>query len=149
MKDCTYFQKMLSDKLDGNLAEIEIAELNNHLDGCAECRDFEAGILQYSSDMKSLPEVNLMIDSVSKVTNTNLITKLWNLKISIPLPAAAAVIILLGGFFIYQDLNMPHEIPQSLHQPAEEKVESIMLVRMEPQSAYPVEINNSTQEEIQ
>ncbi len=134
--------------MDGNLAEIETIELNDHLDGCAECCNFEAEILQYSSELQSLPEVNLNTNSVSKVTKTNLITKLWNLKFSIPLPAAAAVIILLGGLFIYQDLNRTHEIPQSLHQPAEEKVESIMLVRMEPQSAYPVEINNSTQEEI-
>jgi len=57
MDICNKYRDMISEKIDGE--EVNIADLDNHLSNCPECRKFELDMAKIKSSLKSLPDFKL------------------------------------------------------------------------------------------
>ena len=56
--DCRRAEELFSDHLEGNLHPILRAELDSHLDGCADCRTLRAALAEAVEALRSIPEID-------------------------------------------------------------------------------------------
>ncbi|KAA3633209.1 MAG: hypothetical protein DWP97_09665 [Calditrichaeota bacterium] len=130
MNNCEYFQKILSDANDDNMLEHLDKPVTQHMKTCKDCAEFLSFMQHINTGIRSLPE-DLTKQKESKLS------RIWNLKISIPLPAAAVLALILLGFIYYQ--NDQSQIRPEINKKNQQIAE---FVKFEPKSA--VLIDNST-----
>jgi len=89
-RECDRARAQVSAVLDGELSELEEADLRLHLDGCAGCRAFQAGAVSISGSLQSAPLEQL--DFTIAVPNRRYIATRWIQAAS----AAAMVLVAIG-----------------------------------------------------
>jgi len=89
-RECDRARAQVSALLDGELSELEEADLRLHLDGCAGCCAFQAGAVSISGSLESSPLEQLDFPIV--VPNRRYIATRWIQAAS----AAAMVLVAIG-----------------------------------------------------
>jgi anti-sigma factor RsiW len=89
-RGCERARAQVSALLDGELSELEEADLRLHLDGCAGCRAFQAGAVSISGSLQSAPLEQLEFPIA--VPNRRYIATRWIQAAS----AAAMVLVAIG-----------------------------------------------------
>jgi predicted anti-sigma-YlaC factor YlaD len=89
-RGCDHARAQVSALLDGELSELEEADLRLHLDGCAACRTFHAGAVSISGSLWAAPLEQLDFPIV--VPNRRHVATRWIQAGS----AAAAVLVAIG-----------------------------------------------------
>jgi anti-sigma factor RsiW len=87
---CDRARAQVSALLDGELSELEEADLRLHLDGCADCRTYHAGAVSISGSLRTAPLEQLDFPIV--VPNRRYAATRWIQAGS----AAAAVLVAIG-----------------------------------------------------
>lgn len=96
-KDCEYFERLLSSRLDEELPNAQKLELDNHLAGCRACREFDADLTEQRRILRSLPDVIVPEGRQS----TSIKPKWWKSRLSVPVPVAAAIaLVAIGGWLL-------------------------------------------------
>lgn len=95
MKDCEYFKQLISDSLDMSLETDKQMKLESHLNECAACREFHDGVTNDARILKLLPVLN-HDKPLPRVTQQKKNRRAWmGSKVSLPLPLAATILIVL------------------------------------------------------
>lgn len=98
MKDCEYFKQLISDSLDMPLETDKQMKLESHLNECAACREFHDGVTNDARILKLLPVLN-HDKPLPRVTQQKKNRRAWmGSKVSLPLPLAATILIVLIGW---------------------------------------------------
>ena len=87
---CDRARAQVSASLDGELSELEGADLRLHLEDCAACRTYHAGAVAISGSLRSAPLEQLEFPIL--VPNRRYVAKRWIQAGS----AAAAVLVAIG-----------------------------------------------------
>jgi predicted anti-sigma-YlaC factor YlaD len=87
---CERARAQVSALLDGELSQLEEAELRLHVDGCAACRTYQTGVASISGSLRTAPLEQLDFPIV--VPNRRYIATRWLQAGS----AAAAVLVAIG-----------------------------------------------------
>ncbi len=96
-KDCEYFERLLSSRLDEELPNAQKQELDNHLADCRACREFDANLIEQRRILRSLPDVIVPEGWQS----TPIKPKWWRSRLSVPFPVAAAIaLVAIGGWLM-------------------------------------------------
>ena len=104
--DCARARESASARLDGELAELQAAQLEAHLRSCPECRAYAAGIEAITSDLRAAPlerpVVGVFVPQRRRRTGV------------VPAAAAAAIVVAvagssfaIGGLFGRQGSHLP------------------------------------------
>jgi predicted anti-sigma-YlaC factor YlaD len=103
--DCARARESASARLDGELAELQAAQLEAHLRSCPECRSYAAGIEVIARGLRAAP---LVAPSVAVFVPRRRRTGI------IPAAAAAAIVVAvagssfaIGGLFGRQGSHVP------------------------------------------
>jgi anti-sigma factor RsiW len=96
-RGCDHAQAQVSALLDGELSELEEADLRLHLDGCAACRAYHAGAVSISGSLRAAPLEQLDFPIV--VPNRRYVATRW-----IQAGSAAAVVLVAIGLGSSQGL---------------------------------------------
>lgn len=131
MKDCRYYQQLISSRLDEALEPAELADLKRHLHSCHACREFESAVRHQHAALASLPRL-----SAKHLTppTASPIRRLWRARISIPAPLAAAIVIAIGSWILWPrpEARQPTTLADRFEQATE-------IIRLEPAALQPVQ----------
>lgn len=98
MKDCAYFQRLISDSLDRPLETDKRLELESHVNECSTCREFLDAARTDSQTLKLLPVLQHNKPS-PRLTEHRKVRRAWKSGVvSVPLPLAALILIVLVGW---------------------------------------------------
>lgn len=138
MKTCEYYQRLLSESLDDDLTEEQADEVEKHLIDCVACRAFQRISKNQAVLTRQLPMVDCS-DNDGKVNDLSkpaYLKQFWSARLSVPLPVAAAVLLLvlgISGWGLMKSGGSPTSSPP-LHR-GMTQIEQIQIMRFEPQSA--------------
>lgn len=105
-KDCEKIERLISDRLDGEILPADELALQAHLNICEECRHFEESAKLHREHLRSLPDAAIgapSLDSSERKKDTN---GFWVRRISLRMPIAAALaVLMLSGWLLALLLN--------------------------------------------
>jgi len=101
MRDCEYYRKMISDRLDGEVAAEQQAELERHLEECADCRGFANEAVRLSRTAGWLPPAATEMPLVMEPVRDKGRGGWWRRRIILPVPALAASLLLIAAAWWY------------------------------------------------
>jgi predicted anti-sigma-YlaC factor YlaD len=119
------FRELVNLYIDGALDDTQSAEIFSHLSTCIDCRNLMRSSLQVRSYYQNmeLEETPASLDhrvlanasmKSKKSIRHNILIPLWYTRISLPLPAAASIaILILIGSLLFSPLLF--EKPKQLH----------------------------------
>ena len=150
MKDRDYFERLISDMLDSPLPPDKADDFEAHLRQ-AETTDtatFLKDAIDQSRLLRSIPTVPLNAELPGQQSRKYpSLRRLWNIRLSIPAPAAFAAVVVLVGLLIV-GLWTPR-FTGSERQPgtADHSIRYVQIERLKPASAVEVapEQTNSAQ----
>lgn len=124
MGNCDKYQQMISTRLDEAPASDNQAELDSHVVQCADCRAFLESSMNARAVLSTLPFV-----SPTRTAPTPPRQLWWKRKTSIPLPLAAAVILImaLGWLLPLNTQNTPDSVAPPLQPYGGAELEVIVL----------------------
>jgi anti-sigma factor RsiW len=104
MKSCEYYQRLISDSLDGPLSREVRTELEQHLRSCPECAAFQETARVQSARLQALPRHELkrgaaLIESASAPRSG--ISRFWFSHVTLPTPLAAGIAAVILGLGIW------------------------------------------------
>jgi hypothetical protein len=104
MKDREYYEKLISDSLDSPLSRGEAKELELAMREYPELAEFKAELIKQATLVRSLPELRtdapLML-SKEKPARGSVLWSLWNIRLSVPLPAVALLTLVVVGSVLF------------------------------------------------
>ena len=132
------FQKLVNFYIDGAIDDTQSAEMFAHLSACNDCRNLMRSSLRVRSyyqdmELEDIPVsldhrvlANADMESIKSVRQ-NILIPLWYTRISIPLPAAASIaILILIGSLLFSPLLF-----EETKQRSDKQIE--MLSKMPPE----------------
>jgi anti-sigma factor RsiW len=121
MKNCDYFERLISDAADSSLDAPRVAELRDHLATCAECRRFQESVGRSSHYLQELPVIKMTSSSQRLNAETKGIgplQRIWRARISVPAPLALAALIVVVGLSVWTaSRNKAADTPVRSSQP--------------------------------
>ncbi len=145
MKDREQYERLISDSLDRPLSPAEKAELEQAMRQYPELAEFKAELIKQATLVRSLPE--LSTDAALRLSNEKparrgVLWSLWNIRVSMPLPVAAVVLLALVGFVLFGSLTRPTpEVPVMTQQAA--MIEYVQIERLKPATAVLIQQNQN------
>lgn len=136
MKPCEYYERLISDNLESALGEREKLELSEHLRQCTSCREFAADLERQQSLLHSLPaiEATRSLDIPAPRSHPGILSRIWNTRIAVPVPVAAAAILVLLSVAVFSLLSQKD--PASIEQPlAAGQVDYVQVETISPSTA--------------
>lgn len=98
MKDCEYYERLISDSLDTALESDVRRELDAHLEKCSSCREFKSDLMKGAHVLKMLPVMKNEKPS-PRVALHRKVRKAWmGSRVSVPLPLAVLILLVLVGW---------------------------------------------------
>ena len=133
MKDREYFERLISDMLDGPLPDGKADELERHLAESPESVRFLRDALDQSRILQRLPEVAM--NRPLEASRRKGVSSVWRLRLAVPLPVAAAVAILVAGL-AWVSLRPSGAPSERKSQPVSEaSVQYVQIEKLAPASA--------------
>jgi len=124
MKNHEELRSMLPAMAGGDLSKTELALLEQHLDGCRDCRTELAQLQLVVQAMRETPELEpppwLATRIMARVQEEAVVQKSWfarlflPLQIKLPLEALALVMICATTWYVMQDVERSQQRPQIL-----------------------------------
>lgn len=136
MKDREYYERLISDSLDRQLTSEEVAELERALRTDSDLARFRQDLITQSEAARRLPALELdrpLRTSQPQVETMGIWRRLWTRRISIPLPAAASLALIILGAGVYGILSS-RSTTRDARQPVG-KVEYVQIERLKPAEA--------------
>jgi len=131
-KPCDDFERLISDQLDGELPEAEARAVSEHLQICASCRAFADSCRSVRDVIQRLPQPTEAAATLLPQRTTKV--PLWRRRLSVPMPLAAGIaILLIGGWALL--LRTP-EAPAGRSKGAG-LVQAVEVIRVKPAVAQP------------
>lgn len=141
MKNCEYYQALISNQIDGAIDPNQLTELKEHEKNCSDCAEFRAMIVRQGKLLEKLPSRILNAPLVGREPKAvSWLQNIWSAKITIPMPAAAIIVLMMISFLIYSNGFNPQEDYNKLA--SDDSSLLIETVIMQPQSAILVTNNN-------
>ena len=138
MKNCEQNQMMLSELYDDGTDIKQNDELQSHLHSCADCKEFQVDLQNQSIQLQNLPNIDFQNEQEETI-----LKKIWKTKISIPLPAAAAVFVIVTGLY-WLNGSIEQVEPQIIEvEKQQTEYQNVQFVKFSPQSAVLVESNDN------
>lgn len=137
MKDREQYERLISDSLDRPLSQAEETELQKAILKYPELVEFKAELIKQATLVRSLPE--LRTDAALRLSNEKpaqrgVLWSLWNLRVSLPLPVAAVLVLALIGFALFGSLTRPTpEVPVMTQQAT--MIDYVQIERLKPATA--------------
>ncbi len=147
MNDCRYFEKLISDQLDNELENNQTLALNQHLNSCTNCQEFKTTIEKVRAKIKLFPTQEIKsVDNISTQSRIaiNPFKKLWSLKITIPFPAAALLLLVLFSWSLttFSIINQTENDQKQLIDKQENiSIEYVQTERLKPVQAVSLPLN--------
>ena len=136
MKDREHFERLISDMLDGPLPDEKADELERHLAESPESVRFLRDALDQSRMLQRLPE-QAMTKPLA-ISERKGARRMWQLRLTVPLPVAAAVAILVAGL-AWVSLKPSGTPSERKSQPTSgTSVQYVQVEKLAPASAVPV-----------
>jgi anti-sigma factor RsiW len=140
MKECEYFERLISDSMDDLLDADSKAELIEHLLDCKRCREFEETLLAHRQLLRDLPEPTPAERHPIRMGDYSIARKsrpLWKRRISVPLPVAAvlSVVMLAGWLFAFGGSSA--EKSDELQRATSSR--AVEIIRLAPKSAVKID----------
>ncbi len=132
MRTCDEFERLISDQLDGELPEAEARALHEHLGDCASCREFFDSCQRVRDVIQRLPQP---IEAAVTVLPQHAVkVPLWRRRLSVPVPVAAGIgILLLGGWaLLLRTPDTPADRSRDTGM-----VQAVEVIRVKPAVAQP------------
>jgi|GEM_PF-1624188 len=140
MKECQYFERLISDGMDDLLSADSKTELVQHLLSCEHCRQFEETLLTQQQLLQGLPEplpAERHLTRMGDFSIERANRPLWKRRISVPIPVAAvlSIVMLAGWLFAFgaASFNRPADLRRDTASRAVE------IIRLAPRSAVKVD----------
>jgi len=140
MKECEYFERLISDSMDDLLSADSKAELAEHLLDCEHCRHFEETLSTQRQLLQGLPEPlpaerqSIQMPDFSIMRDRR---PLWKRRISVPLPIAAVLsLVMLAGWFLA--FGGP-SVNKSGNLRRDTSSRAVEIIRLAPRSAVKVD----------
>jgi hypothetical protein len=149
MKDREYFERLISDMLDSPLPPDKADDLEVHLRQAdtTDTAAFLKDAIDQSRLLRSIPTVPLNADLPGGQSRKYpSLRRLWNIRLSIPAPAAFAAVIVLVGLLIVGLWHKPFTGSETHPEMAGQSVRYVQVERLKPVSAVKVspEQSNTT-----
>jgi anti-sigma factor RsiW len=140
MKECEYFERLISDSMDDPLSADSKAELVEHLLDCDRCRQFEKMLLAQRQLLQGLPEPEPSQRHSVRMEDLLIMRDrrpLWRRRISVPFPVAAvlAIAMLAGWLLAFGGLS----VGRSDELRPETSSRAVEIIRLAPRSAVKVD----------
>lgn len=135
MRPCEYYERLISDSQEASPGEREQLEITQHLRQCASCREFAATMARHEHAIQSLP---LMAAArplpEARKSAPGFLSQLWNTRLTVPVPVAAAAILVLLSVAVFSLFSS--EQPAPLEQPlAAGQVDYVQVEMISPSTA--------------
>jgi hypothetical protein len=104
MKDREFYQRLISDSLDRPLSSVESEELKQAIRDDAELARFQRAVMKQAEVIRSLPDFSTATAlrlPPERAVSRSFFKSLWNMRISLPLPAAALLVLTFVGIVLY------------------------------------------------
>jgi anti-sigma factor RsiW len=141
MKDREYFERLISDMLDSPLPPNKADDLEAHLRQ-AETTDTAAFLkdaIDQSRLLRSIPTVSLNAELPGQqFRKYPSVRRLWNIRLSIPAPAAVAAAVVLVALLIVGLWNPRFTGSETQPDTADRSVRYVQIERLKPASAVEV-----------
>ena len=145
MKNCEYYQLLLSNLIDEKLRPESNTELDLHLKECAACREFQAELSNQNELLSGLPEFPY------ENTRPRLKAQPWykrELRLTLPVAAAAVILLALWSVInIIGSFNSDDLVPVQTGIVETETVTYSHIINFKPQQAVKVENSQTNEEE--
>jgi anti-sigma factor RsiW len=138
MKECEYFERLISDSMDDLLSADSKAELVDHLLGCERCRQFEEILLAQRQLLQGLPEpAGWNSPRMGDISIEQDRRPLWKRRISVPFPMAAvlAIVMLAGWLLAFGGPSFNKQVDLR----RETSSRAVEIIRLAPRSAVKVD----------
>jgi anti-sigma factor RsiW len=140
MKECEYFERLLSDSMDDPLSADTKAELVEHLLNCERCGHFEETLLAQRQLLQGLPEPESAERHVIRMRDFSIeqgSRPLWKRRISIPFPVAAALAIAMLAGWLLAFGGLSDKKPDEFRR--DTSTRAVEIIRLAPKSAVKVD----------
>jgi hypothetical protein len=137
MKDREQYERLISDSLDRPLSQVEETKLQEAILKYPELAEFKAELIKQATLVLSLPELRTdpaLRLSEEETAHRGILWSLWNLRISVPLPVAAVLVLALVGFALFGALTRPTLEAPVMTQQAK-TIEYVQIERLKPATA--------------
>ena len=143
MKNREYYERLISDSLDRMLSAAEAEELEQGMREYPGLAEFRATTLKQAELIRSLPELKVysaLKPSFAKLEKRGILWSLWNIRVSLPLPVAALVLLavlssVLFGIYAKKALSVAATVRQTT------RIEYIQIERLKPAKAILIQQN--------
>ncbi len=134
-KNCEKFERLISDRLDGEISPADESALESHLARCENCRSYEASAILLRERLRSLPDLADESEVSLSEKGIERRKRLWSRRISLPLPLAAALAaLMLAGWLLALG---PGDVRPAPPAKRSVLVQSVEIIRAEPAQAAP------------
>jgi anti-sigma factor RsiW len=145
--NCEKYQRLISDFLDDGLTPDSNAELARHLEVCSDCREFEEMVRRQKASIQVLPVFDTAMPLPKNHQEQGLWGRLWRVRISIPVPAAALVIMAAVALGILWPREAPSSSSPARSTAIEEPIRTVQVERLTPTHAVRLPANFAFPEE--
>ena len=145
MKDREYYERLISDSLDRHLAPDEQKMLQEGMTRYPELGRFEADLRGQAELIKKLPEVKTdmpLVILAKKLHKRGLPGIVWNIRVSVPLPVAALLVLVVAGSLLF---SLYSKRPSETQERAllTKPIEYIQIERLKPARAVLIQQNEN------
>ena len=143
MKNCEYYESLISKALDEPLTAEQESELREHIHHCADCRAFRANCERHRLLIKDMPGPVLshkMTFPTSSRPRKNRFKSIWTSRISVPVPLAAATLFVVLAAATFNLLRDNKYIPQNPSEPTRQ-IKYVQEIKMAPVTARIIDMN--------
>ncbi len=147
MKDREYYERLISDSLDRQLSPQEQEDLHRGMTQYPELLKFEQDLHAQTELVRKLPQQHTdapLAIPERKRGKQGLLRAAWNIRISVPLPVAAVLALLVTGSLL---IGVFSGQPPQVHEtrPATKPVEYVQIERLKPAKAVLIEPRRNDQ----
>ncbi len=143
MKDREYYERLISDSLDRPLSGVESEELKGAIRDDAELARFQRAVMKQAEVIRSLPDFSpaaALKLPPERANSRSFFRSLWNTRISLPIPAAAFLMLTFVGIGLYgMFMNRISEEPKT-KQLAKE-IQFVQIERLKPAKVVLIQQN--------
>jgi anti-sigma factor RsiW len=129
-RDCEKIERLISDRLDGEISPSDELTLQAHLNRCEECRRFEESSRWYRERLRSLPDLEVDEPTLYSSERTKGTHGFWGKRISLRIPVAAVLAMLMLTGWLLALLPSGKTTETSPSQPI--LVQSVEIIKAQP-----------------
>lgn len=148
MKNCEYFERLISMSIDEPLTSEQQKDLNEHLRGCRGCRSFKESAEHHRALLNDMPRPvlsrKLSIPAPEK-SRKNRLKSLWDSQITIPVPLAAAFLVIIVAATLFNLLQDSKSLSSKPPVPACE-IKFVQEIKLKPVTAQIIDDFNRDNE---